>query len=126
MTKKDNRRTYTKEFKISVVKEYKQGKTLSELAKKYSIPTSTLGTWLRLYEGEVFEDEEPTFEVDPTIYKDVDDKDLLLKDKEETIQRLEYEVEKLTQKLERVQEDARKEISTLKEAIVILAKSSNI
>lgn len=126
MTKKDNRRTYTKEFKISVVKEYKQGKTLSELAKKYSIPTSTLGTWLRLYEGEVFEDEEPTFEVDPTIYKDVDDKDLLLKDKEETIQRLEYEVEKLTQKLERVQEDARKEITTLKEAIVILAKSSNI
>ena len=126
MTKKDNRRTYTKEFKISVVKEYKQGKTLSELAKKYSIPTSTLGTWLRVYEGEVFEDEEPTFEVDPTIYKDVDDKDLLLKDKEETIQRLEYEVEKLTQKLERVQEDARKEITTLKEAIVILAKSSNI
>lgn len=126
MTKKDNRKTYTKEFKISVVKEYRQGKTLSELAKKYSIPTSTLGTWLRVYEGEVFEDEEPTFEVDPTIYKDVDDKDLLLKDKEETIQRLEYEVEKLTQKLERVQEDARKEITTLKEAIVILAKSSNI
>lgn len=126
MTKKDNRKTYTKEFKVSVVKEYRQGKTLSELAKKYSIPTSTLGTWLRVYEGEVFEDEEPTFEVDPTIYKDVDDKDLLLKDKEETIQRLEYEVEKLTQKLERVQEDARKEISTLKEAIVILAKSSNI
>ena len=126
MTKKDNRKTYTKEFKVSVVKEYRQGKTLSELAKKYSIPTSTLGTWLRVYEGEVFEDEEPTFEVDPTIYKDVDDKDLLLKEKEETIQRLEYEVEKLTQKLERVQEDARKEISTLKEAIVILAKSSNI
>ena len=126
MTKKDNRKTYTKEFKVSVVKEYRQGKTLSELAKKYSIPTSTLGTWLRVYEGEVFEDEEPTFEVDPTIYKDVDDKDLLLKDKEETIQRLEYEVEKLTQKLERVQEDARKEITTLKEAIVILAKSSNI
>ena len=126
MTKKDNRRTYTKDFKISVVKEHRQGKTLSELAKKYTIPTSTLGTWLRVYEGEVFEDEEPTFEVDPTIYKDVDDKDLLLKDKEETIQRLEYEVEKLTQKLERVQEDARKEITTLKEAIVILAKSSNI
>lgn len=126
MTKKDNRKTYTKEFKVSVVKEYRQGKTLSELAKKYSIPTSTLGTWLRVYEGEVFEDEEPTFEVDPTIYKDVDDKDLLLKEKEETIQRLEFELEKLTQTLERVQEDARKEISTLKEAIVILAKSSNI
>ena len=126
MTKKDNRKTYTKEFKVSVVKEYRQGKTLSELAKKYTIPTSTLGTWLRVYEGEVFEDEEPTFEVDPTIYKDVDDKDLLLKEKEETIQRLEFELEKLTQTLERVQEDARKEISTLKEAIVILAKSSNI
>lgn len=131
MAKKDNRRTYTKEFKISVVNEYRHGKTLSELAKKYTIPTSTLGTWLKVYENEVIEEEEPTVEVDParvdpTIYKDIEDKDLLLKEKEETIQRLEYEVEKLTQELERVREDARREIGTLKEAIIVLAKTTNI
>ena len=131
MAKKDNRRTYTKEFKISVVKEYRQGKTLSELAKKYTIPTSTLGTWLKVYENEVIEEEEPTFEVDPasvdpTIYKNIEDKDLLLKEKEETIQHLEYEIEKLTQELERVREDARREIGTLKEAIIVLAKTTNL
>ena len=124
---KDNRRTYTKEFKTSVVKEYRQGKTLSELAKKYTIPTSTLGTWLKVYENEVIEEEEPpSFNVDPTIYKDVDNKDLLLKENEETIQRLEFEVERLTQQLEKVKEDARRELSTLKEAIIVLAKTTNI
>ena len=125
MAKKDNR-TYTKEFKISVVSEYRHGKTLSELAKKYSLPTSTLGTWLKVYENEVIEEEEPSFEVDPAIYKDIEDKDLLLKEKEETIQRLEYEVEKLTQELDRVREDARREIGTLKEAIIVLAKTTNL
>lgn len=123
---KDSRRTYTKEFKISVVKEYRQGKTLSELAKKYTIPTSTLGTWLKVYENEVIEEEEPVFNVDPAIYKDVDNKDLLLKEKEETIQRLEFEVERLTQELERVREDARREFGTLKEAIIVLAKTTNL
>ena len=126
MAKKDNRRTYTKEFKISVVNEHRHGKTLSELAKKYTIPTSTLGTWLKVQENEVIEEEEPTFEVDPAIYKNIEDKDLLLKEKEETIQRLEYEVEKLTQELERVREDARREIGTLKEAIIVLAKTTNL
>ena len=126
MAKKDNRRTYTKEFKISVVNEHTHGKTLSELAKKYTIPTSTLGTWLKVYENEVIEEEDPTFEVDPAIYKNIEDKDLLLKEKEETIQRLEYEVEKLTQELERVREDAIREIRTLKEAIIVLAKTTNL
>lgn len=126
MAKKDNRRTYTKEFKISVVKEYRQGKTLSELAKKYTIPTSTLGTWLKVYENEVIEEKDPTFEVDPTIYTDIEDKDLLLKEKEETIQRLEYEIEKLTQEMGKVREDARREIGTLKEAIIVLARTTNI
>ncbi len=131
MAKKDNRRTYTKEFKISVVNEHRHGKTLSELAKKYTIPTSTLGTWLKVYENEVIEEEEPTVEVDPasvdpTIYKDIEDKDLLLKEKDEAIQRLEYVVEKLTQELERVRGDAIREIKTLKEAIIVLARTTNL
>lgn len=133
-TKKDTRRKYTQEFKESVVKEHHDGRGLTELSKKYTIPTSTLGTWLANIKLE-----DKVEKVDPTPKPTT--KELIEEfvatatfpkkkvtvtedtDKDLEIHSLNEEIARLHEVIIMIKEEARKEINTLKDAILIMAKN---
>lgn len=145
-----SRRRYTPEFKISVVQEHLSGKTLTELSKKYLIPTSTLGTWTSQLRGEVenpkdkiqeLEDrikdlvdeldkrdkevsrlKEEVEEISTNVPEDVQEAVLSHKKDQDTIKSLNEEVISLHEDIARLKEEAKREIRTLKDAIVIMAK----
>lgn len=168
-TKKDIRRTYSKEFKLKVVKEHVEGLSLTELSRIYAIAPSTLGTWFANMKDEVEAsinkeslnkeslDKEDDIIVDTDLLEEVQGlkdtiKKLMLQLTERDLEierltnklqdlpkegetwenrvedlaeentRLENEVNNLHRTLATVKEEARREILTLKEAILIMAK----
>ncbi len=43
------KKTYTEEFKITLINLLSQGKTIAEVSREYGIPTSNLVGWKKLY-----------------------------------------------------------------------------
>lgn len=154
-TNKDSRRRYTKEFKESVVREHLEGKTLTELSTKYTIPVSTLGTWFSIMKDSVKRDMEKDQESDaPTIpsevYAEIGELKSIIENLKQEIHEKDKELEKLSvdiptesrellltnAKLEEeiihlheiiamYKIEARREIKTLKDAIIIMGKNYN-
>lgn len=119
------RKRYTNEVKEKVVKLHQDGKGVSEISKEMGIPTSTIGTWISKKEI-VPNDNIPKFiekvakETEITVTKDIVTE--AFHDKDNEIKRLKDEVRRLEGFVEFIKKEASKEINTLKEAIVILAK----
>ena len=48
---------FTKEFKETIIKEYKNGTSYNEIREKYNVPKTCLYDWLKLYNIKVHKDE---------------------------------------------------------------------
>ena len=59
------RRKYTKEFKLSVIRELEAGTSVSELARKYNIHPALPGRW----KNEYYDDPEKSFSGNGNTYK---------------------------------------------------------
>lgn len=123
------RKKYDNKVKSKAIKLHQDGRGVSAIAKELDIPVSTVGTWIQnnkpipntLNTKEIASNSSIKEFSGVSVSKEIVEE--VINNKDDEIQRLRNEVSRLDSLVEFIKKEAGKEINTLKDAIIILAKS---